>query len=114
MLLAEYPTPGRCMHAAEKLRAAGYTKFDAHTPFPVHGLEKAMGLLGLAGAVIAGTLTERLGLINVLNVQGAGYVVAGLLMIALLPRQRTQPMTTPASADTGAGETPPAPVEVPR
>ena len=44
MLLAEYPTPGRCLHAAEKLRAAGYTKFDAHTPFPVHGMDRAMGL----------------------------------------------------------------------
>jgi hypothetical protein len=31
-------------HACEALRDAGYSKFDAHTPFPVHGLEKAMGL----------------------------------------------------------------------
>ncbi len=28
----------------EALRDAGYKKFDAHTPFPVHGLEHAMGL----------------------------------------------------------------------
>jgi hypothetical protein len=28
----------------EALRDAGYKKFDAHTPFPVHGLENAMGL----------------------------------------------------------------------
>jgi hypothetical protein len=44
LLLAEYPTPGACMHAAEKLRDAGYTKFDTHTPFPVHGMDRAMGL----------------------------------------------------------------------
>jgi hypothetical protein len=44
LILAEYKTPARCMHAAEKLRDAGYTKFDAHTPFPVHGMDKAMGL----------------------------------------------------------------------
>jgi len=44
LFLAEYKSPGKCMHAAEKLRDAGYTKFDAHTPFPVHGMDKAMGL----------------------------------------------------------------------
>lgn len=44
LLLAEYDSPGKCLHAAEKLRDAGYTKFDAHTPFPVHGMDKAMGL----------------------------------------------------------------------
>ena len=36
------------MHAAEKVRDAGYTKFDAHTPFPVHGMDAAMGLERLA------------------------------------------------------------------
>lgn len=55
-----------------------------------------MGLLALIGSLIAGTLTERLGLIPVLNVQGAGYVVAGLLIIALLPRARQA--TTAATA----------------
>jgi Protein of unknown function (DUF3341) len=44
LFLAEYKSPARCIHAAEKLRDAGYTKFDAHTPFPVHGMDKAMGL----------------------------------------------------------------------
>ena len=44
LLLAEYDTPADCMHAAETLRDAGYTSFDAHTPFPVHGMDAAMGL----------------------------------------------------------------------
>lgn len=44
LYLAEYDTPGACMHAAEKLRDAGYKEFDAHTPFPVHGMDAAMGL----------------------------------------------------------------------
>lgn len=30
--------------AAEKMRKAGYKKFDAITPFPVHGLEEAIGI----------------------------------------------------------------------
>jgi hypothetical protein len=32
------------MHAAERVREAGYRWFDCHTPFPVHGLDKAMGV----------------------------------------------------------------------
>jgi len=30
--------------AAEKVRDAGYKKWDCHTPYPVHGLDDAMGL----------------------------------------------------------------------
>ena len=30
--------------AAAKVREAGYKKFDAITPFPVHGLEEAIGI----------------------------------------------------------------------
>jgi hypothetical protein len=44
LLLAEFETPGGAMLAAEKLRDAGYSKFDAHSPFPVHGMDRAMGL----------------------------------------------------------------------
>jgi hypothetical protein len=32
------------MHAAEKLRDQGFRKWDVFTPFPVHGMDKAMGL----------------------------------------------------------------------
>jgi hypothetical protein len=44
LYLAEYESAGACVHAAEKLRDAGYAAFDAHTPFPVHGMDQAMGL----------------------------------------------------------------------
>ena len=30
--------------ACERVRDAGFTRWDAHSPFPVHGLDKAMGL----------------------------------------------------------------------
>ena len=43
-LLAQFATPGDLFHACERVRDAGFTKWDAHTPFPVHGLEGAMGL----------------------------------------------------------------------
>ena len=44
LLLAEFDSPAACMHGAEKLRDGGYKVFDAHTPFPVHGMDRAMGL----------------------------------------------------------------------
>jgi hypothetical protein len=43
-LLARYESPAEIFHACEKVRDAGYSKWDACTPFPVHGLENAMGL----------------------------------------------------------------------
>lgn len=43
-VLAEFSDPGALMHAAEAAREEGYTHFDAHSPFPVHGMDRAMGL----------------------------------------------------------------------
>ena len=43
-LLAEFSNPATLMHAAEATHKAGYKHFDAHSPFPIHGMDKAMGL----------------------------------------------------------------------
>ena len=43
-ILAEFSDPGALYHAAEKVRDAGYRHFDVHSPFPIHGMDKAMGL----------------------------------------------------------------------
>jgi len=42
-LMAEFDTPGAVLHAAEKVRDAGYRHWDVFTPFPIHGLDKVMG-----------------------------------------------------------------------
>jgi hypothetical protein len=61
-LIGLFDDPDSLIRAAETVRDAGYTKWDCHTPYPVHGLDDAMGLkpspmpyitLG-AGAVGAG------------------------------------------------------------
>ena len=44
LYLAEYETPNAVVRAASKVRDAGYTKWDCHTPYPLHGLDEAMGL----------------------------------------------------------------------
>jgi len=61
--LVEFKDVESLLSAAEKIRDAGYTRWDAHTPFPVHGLNDAMGLRAtrlpwivfLAGLAGAGT-----------------------------------------------------------
>lgn len=42
--LVEFGTVDEIVAAAEQVRDAGYTRWDAHTPFPVHGLDGAMGI----------------------------------------------------------------------
>ncbi|MBM4006915.1 MAG: DUF3341 domain-containing protein [Planctomycetes bacterium] len=60
-VLAEFHDPASLLHAAEKVREAGYRWWDCHTPFPVHGLDKAMGIqrtilpLLVFGAGLTGT-----------------------------------------------------------
>ena len=45
-VIAEFDTPADIMHAAEKVRDAGYSKWDVFTPYAVHGMDKAMGVKG--------------------------------------------------------------------
>jgi hypothetical protein len=57
-LIATFDTPRDLYHAAELVRDAGYKNWDCITPFPVHGLDTAMGLkrsrvprISLAGGI---------------------------------------------------------------
>jgi len=57
-LIATFDTAPALYHAAEAVRDAGYRNWDCITPFPVHGLDKAMGLrrsivprISLAGGI---------------------------------------------------------------
>lgn len=43
-VVAVFDTPASLLRACERLRDDGYTRFDAHTPFPIHGIDRAMGL----------------------------------------------------------------------
>lgn len=43
-ILAEYDTPTAVVKAAKRVRDAGYSRWDTYTPFPIHGIEKAMGI----------------------------------------------------------------------
>ena len=45
-LFAEYADAPTLVHAVEKVRDAGFQNWDVHTPFPVHGMDDAMGIRG--------------------------------------------------------------------
>ena len=77
---------------------------DAYRGRVFGALGTTIGLLSLIGTVVAGTITDRFGdrfgVVAVLTVQGAGYVLAGLILIALLPRtsRRNERASKTASA----------------
>jgi mono/diheme cytochrome c family protein len=63
-ILAEFDGPESLKAAARRLRDEGFTQWDSHSPFPVHGIDRAMGVRpsrlpwlvlggGMAGAAIA-------------------------------------------------------------
>ena len=63
-LLAQFAGPGSLKAAAARVRDEGFTRWDVHSPFPIHGIERAMGMrqtilpwlvfsAGVAGAVVA-------------------------------------------------------------
>jgi hypothetical protein len=43
-VIAEFGSAADLYHAAEKVRDKGYRFWDVHSPFPIHGMNKAMGL----------------------------------------------------------------------
>ena len=53
-LLAEFQNPKDLINAAYKINEEGYINFDCFTPFPVHGLDDAMGLKrSIIGYIVA-------------------------------------------------------------
>ena len=60
--VAEFGSAAELYHAAEKVRDAGFRKWDVHTPYPVHGMDHAMGLgkSWLSSVVLAGGITGGL------------------------------------------------------
>ena len=58
-LITEFSEASLLMEAVTKCRDHGFTKWDVHTPFPVHGMDDAMGIKGtqLPFLVLMGGLT---------------------------------------------------------
>ena len=59
---AEYPSAAALYEAAKRVRDAGFKRWDVHSPFPIHGMDEAMGLgkSWLSAAVLGGGITGLL------------------------------------------------------
>ncbi len=62
-LMAEYKDVDGVVNAARRVREAGYKVWDVHSPFPIHGIDKAMGIRAtfLPWIVLGGGLTGMAG-----------------------------------------------------
>ncbi len=58
-LLAQFDDVTSTVEAAKKVRDLGFTHWDVHSPFPIHGIDKAMGTKPtiLPWLVLAGGIT---------------------------------------------------------
>jgi len=74
-VMGEFDDPDDLVKAGRKIREMGYTKIDAMTPFPVHGIDDAIGIphskigwivicVGLSGTATALLLQWWCGAIN--------------------------------------------------
>ena len=64
-VIGEFAEPEELVEAGRRIRGMGYTKIDAMTPFPVHGIDEAIGVpyskigwIAICGA-IAGIVTAQ-------------------------------------------------------
>lgn len=66
-IVAEFQSARDLYHAAETIRDAGYKNWDVFSPFPIHGMDEAMGMQrsilgkivffgGLSGFLLAATM----------------------------------------------------------
>lgn len=69
LLLAEFESPDEIIGAAKRVRDAGYEKWDVHTPYPVHGMDAAMGLSDsrLGWIVLGSGLTGLLAAVSMMQ-----------------------------------------------
>ena len=64
-VMGEFAEPEELVKAGLAIRGMGYTKLDAMTPFPVHGIDEALGIpyskIGwiVLGGALAGILTAQ-------------------------------------------------------
>jgi len=87
-IIAEFNSPGAVLHAAEKVRDAGYRRWDVFSPFPIHGLDKVMGLgnslVGWFALIMGGgAFLSGIGLIWFTNAFDYPLIVGGKPMFSM-------------------------------
>ena len=87
-VVAEYTSVDTLLSACRRVRDAGYQKTDAFTPFPVHGIDKALGIKPtvlpwiVLGAGLTGTATALVMQIW-MNAIDYPYIISGKPFLSL-------------------------------
>lgn len=86
--MAEFDSPAAILTAAKQVRAAGYRRWDIFTPFPIHGIDKVMGLKNsLVGwfslAMGGGAFLSGMGLLWFTNAFDYPLIVGGKPMYSI-------------------------------
>jgi mono/diheme cytochrome c family protein len=87
-VVAEYTSVDTLLSACRRVRDAGYEKTDAFTPFPVHGIDKALGIKPtvlpwiVLGAGVTGTATALVMQIW-MNSIDYPYIISGKPLLSL-------------------------------
>jgi hypothetical protein len=86
-VIAEFETAADILHAAERVRDAGYRSWDVYSPFPIHGMDKAMGMKNSKVgwfAFIGGVTGYTIGMLMIWWMNAADYpiVVGGKPMFS--------------------------------
>lgn len=89
-IVAEFTSVDTLLDACRRVRDAGYTKTDAYTPFPVHGIDKALGIKPtiLPWIVLACGLTgtaTALAMQLWMNAYNYPYIISGKPFVLSLP-----------------------------
>ncbi len=68
VMLARFEDPHDLLEAAVKVRDEGYIRYDCHSPFPIHGMDDAMGLKRSPIGYVVG-IFGTMGLIGGMTIQ---------------------------------------------
>jgi hypothetical protein len=89
---AEFPSSAALFEAAESVRKAGYKRWDVHSPFPIHGMDRAMGIgkSWLSAVVLCG------GTLGFLTAIGLEFYPSSILYPLVVHGKPTGLFTVPA------------------
>lgn len=86
--MAEYEDENQLLDAARKVRDSGYSRTDAFTPFPVHGIDEALGIKPTVlpwFTLVAGATGTTVALVMqiYLNAVDYPYIISGKPFVSL-------------------------------
>jgi hypothetical protein len=96
-IMAEFENPAAILQAANKVRAEGFRNWDVFTPFPIHGMDRAMGIKnskvgwfsflgGVTGYATGMLMIWYMNTVNYPIVIGGFGALLGMLFLNRLPR----------------------------